>query len=67
MPKLTKVEASVQTKQRAKTPSYSFFIYEEKSNETIFESKSYTERSNARRGARRYAKKNNLLISRWIK
>lgn len=69
MAKLMKVEASIQTKGRFRDGSgkYIFCIYEEFSNETIFESEVYVSRSNAKRGALRYAKRENMKIILWVK
>lgn len=68
MTKQQRVEASIQTKGRFRDGSgkYVFVIYEEYSNATMHTSEVYTERSNARRGAKRYAVRNNLKISRWV-
>jgi len=69
MAKQQRVEASIQTKGRFRDGSgkYIFCIYEEFSNETIFESAVYVSRSNAKRGAIRYAKRQNMKIALWVK
>lgn len=68
MAKQQRVEASIQTKGRFRDGSgkYVFVIYDQYSNSTMHTSSVYTERSNARRGARRYIKRNNLKLSRWV-
>lgn len=69
MAKQQKVEASVQTLERFDdgTGEYVFVIYEQESNKTLYTSKTYTRRSNAKRGATRYAKRQNMKIVLWVK
>lgn len=67
MAKQQQVEASIQTKKRAKNPAYIFIFYYRQTNETMFESNAYSSRSNAKRGAFRYAKRNNMKIVLWVK
>ena len=69
MAKVTKVEASIQTKGRYRNGDgkYIFILYDRKSNATIYESIIYSNRSNAKRGALRHCKSNNMEISLWVK
>lgn len=69
MAKLMKVEASIQTKGRFRDGSgkYVFCIYDQFTNETIHESAIYTQRSNAKRGCIRYAKREKMKIILWVK
>lgn len=69
MAKLMKVEASIQTKGRFRNGSgkYIFCIYDQFTNETIHESAIYTQRSNAKRGALRYALREKMNIILWVK
>lgn len=69
MAKQQQVEASIQTKGRFRNGrgKYIFCIYEEFTNETLLESAIYTTRSNAKRGALRYAKRENMKIILWVK
>jgi hypothetical protein len=69
MAKLMKVEASIQTKGRFRDGSgkYIFCIYDQFTNETLHESGIYVSRSNAKRGAIRYAKRNQMKVILWVK
>lgn len=70
MAKLQKVEASISTEGRFRNGDgkYVFRIYDAKTNATVEANEFiYTRRSNAKRGAERYAKKNGLIITRWVK
>lgn len=69
MAKLMKVEASIQTRGRFRDGSgkYIFCIYDQFTNETIYESQVYTQRSNAKRGALRYALREKMKIILWVK
>jgi hypothetical protein len=69
MPKQMKVEASIQTKGRFRDGSgkYVFVIYDQFTNETLHESNVYTQRSNAKRGGLRYAKREKMKIVLWVK
>lgn len=69
MAKLMKVEASIQTKGRFRDGSgkYVFCIYDQFTNETIYESAIYTQRSNAKRGCIRYAKREKMKIILWVR
>jgi uncharacterized protein YegP (UPF0339 family) len=69
MAKQQRVEASIQTKGRFRDGSgkYIFCIYDQFTNETLKESEIYVSRSNAKRGAIRYAKRENMKIILWVK
>lgn len=70
MAKLQKVEASIATKGRFRNGDgkYVFTLYDAKTNATVEANEFiYTRRSNAKRGAERFAKKNGYMITRWVK
>lgn len=64
MAKQQKVEVSI---ERYEFNSAQFIMFDEKSNKPKYRSIVYTQRGNAIRGAKRYAKANNYKISRWLK
>ena len=64
MAKQQKVEVSI---ERYEHDSAQFIIFDEASNKPKYRSIVYTQRCNAIRGAKRYAKANNYKISRWLK
>lgn len=64
MAKQQKVEVSI---ERNDFETTQFIVFDYDSNRVKFRSQMYTQRCNAIRGARRYAKANNYKISRWLK
>ena len=68
--KKQKVEASIVTRGRFRNGDgkYTCTLYDAKSNTTLEENKFvYSRRFSAKRGAERFAKKNQLIITRWVK
>lgn len=68
--KLQKVEASISTEGRFRNGDgkYVFRIYDAKTNATVEANEFvYTRRSNAKRGAERFAVKHGYTIVKWVK
>ena len=69
MVKLIKVEASLATiaRNRKGDAKVKFNIYDRKTNATIHTSETYSNRSNAKRGAERYCSSQGYAIALWVK